>query len=117
MRTTTSAAPNFAAPRVQLPADDDNAAMSASALKTAREAIARWTKGTVTSKPVREPGHVSSQARWIAQTQRDLAAWISEGGFSQYDASAAPAAPAAPIQTWNDTPSMYTLDDADVCME
>lgn len=114
MRTTTSAAPNFATIRARLPAADDNAAMSVSALKTARDAIARWTCGTVTSKPVREPGHVSPQARWFAQTQRNLAAWISEGGFSQYDASAAPA---APIESWTDTPSMYTLDDADVCME
>lgn len=85
--------------------------MSVSSLKTAREAIARWTSGAVTSKPVREPGRVSPQARWYAQTQRNLAAWINDGGFSQYDA------PTAPIQAWIDTPGMYALDAADVCME
>lgn len=114
MRTTTSAAPNFAAIPARLPAGNDKPAMSASSLKTAREAIARWTCGAVTSKPVREAGRVSSQARWFAQTQRNLAAWINEGGFSQCDASAAPA---APIQAWLDMPGLHALDDADVCME
>jgi hypothetical protein len=72
-------------------APNEQAVESASALKSAREAIARWTKGAVTPHPVRAAGRVSPQSRWFAQTQLGLAAWISEGGFSQADAAGASA--------------------------
>lgn len=93
-------------------------------LKTARDAIARWTRGSV--KAVRPDGqrHVSAQQRWLAQAQRDLSAWISEGGFGQPRESAPPA-PASCAGML--APTMYTLssqvctgvaeDKADACME
>ena len=73
--------------------------LSESSLQSTRAAIARWTKGTV--KPVRQAGkkYVSPQQRWFTQAQRDLAAWIGDGGFSQAcnPAAAAPAAATAMI--------------------
>lgn len=99
MHTTTTAAPL------------ENTAISVSALQTAREAIARWTGGSVTRHPVPDARHVTPQARWLAQTQRDLAAWISEGGFSQCD-GAAPSGPA-----WCKAPVMFKLVRADACVD
>lgn len=80
--------------------------LSQSSLKTTREAIARWTRGTVT--PARPAGqrHVSVQQRWFAQAQKDLSAWIHDGGFSQACDPAAAAPAAAPLMA---PPPMYTL--------
>ncbi|MES2901366.1 MAG: hypothetical protein V4723_16660 [Pseudomonadota bacterium] len=98
--------------------------MSQSSLQTTREAIARWTNGSV--NPVRPGGqkHVSVQQRWFAQTQRDLAAWIRDGGFGQRCEPAA-AAPAAVERML--TPQLYKLpkflrtgtthESADACVD
>ncbi len=99
MHTTTTAAPS------------ENSAIRVCALQTAREAIARWTGGSVTRHPVPDARHVTPQARWLAQTQRDLAAWISEGGFSQCE-GAAPS-----VAAWRKAPTMFNLTRADACVD
>ena len=99
MHTTTTAAPL------------ENSAIPVSALQTAREAIARWTGGSVTRRPVPDARHVTPQARWLAQTQRDLAAWINEGGFSQCD-GALPSGAA-----WCKASAMFQLAQADACVD
>lgn len=85
---------------------DTMVSMSQSSLQRTREAIARWTNGSVI--PARPEGqrHVSVQQRWFAQTQCDLAAWIRDGGFAQRcdPAAAAPAAAMAKLG-----PPMYKL--------
>ncbi len=84
----------------------DSMAISQSSLQTTREAIARWTKGSVS--PVRPGGqkHVSAQQRWFTQTQRDLAAWIRDGGFAQRCDPTAAAPAAATVML---TPQLYKL--------
>ncbi len=102
---------------------DSTNALSRSSLQSTRDAIARWTKGSV--NPVRPAGqkHVSAQERWFAQTQRDLAAWICEGGFAQRCDPAA----AAPAATGMLVPQLYKLpgvlrisgtqESADACVD
>lgn len=79
-------------------------ALASAALRTTRAALARWTGELLpTSALARGPLRISPQARWLAQAQRDLAAWINDGGFCQpgeRGAHAGPGcgAPAAPVR-------------------
>lgn len=85
MRTITPTEPTFAA--TDFAASQDAVApnpMTLSALRMTCEAISRWRGGADTPAAVpRDVVRVSPQARWLAKTQRDLAAWIECGGFSQ----------------------------------
>jgi hypothetical protein len=85
MRNITPTGPRCAA--TDLTASSDAASsntMALSALRLTREAIARWTGSTqVPAHAPRDVARVSPQARWLAKTQQDLAAWIECGGFSQ----------------------------------
>lgn len=86
MRMTTPTEPMFAATDVTASADAASSTntMALSALRMTRDAIARWTGGTTPPAAVaRDLCRVSPQARWLAKTRQDLAAWIECGGFSQ----------------------------------
>lgn len=83
---TTPTEPMFAATDVTASADAASSThtMALSALRMTRDAIARWSgKGTPPMAVPRDLCRVSPQARWLAKTQQDLAAWIACGGFSQ----------------------------------
>lgn len=106
MRHFTPNEPTFPATDFAATQDADTSPpMTLSALRMTREAIARWTGGTLAPAAVpRDVVRVSPQARWVAKTQQDLAAWIECGGFSQIaDGSNAFAAP--PLTT----PVMYDI--------
>ena len=88
MRNAMHTEPALTAPQFQAAED----ALTISALQSTREAIARWR-----GKPLppaaalpRDTSRVSPQARWLEQTQRGLAAFVRDGGFSQFDGSGAP---------------------------
>ena len=86
MRMTTPTEPMFAATDVTASANAASSTntMALSALRMTRDAIARWTGGATPPMAVpRDVRRVSPQARWLAKTQQDLAAWIECGGFSQ----------------------------------
>jgi hypothetical protein len=85
--------------------EDPDAALALSALHTTRAAIARWSGKEVpaTDQLARDRQRVSPQARWLAETQRGLAAFFECGGFSQGDADGK----AAPALL---TPTMYRLN-------
>lgn len=74
----------------QLQSDHD--AMAMSALQTTRDAIARWTGKALpaASAMPRDASRVSPQARWVAETQRGLAAFFEHGGFAQFEGAAEP---------------------------
>lgn len=96
MRYLTPNEPTFAATDFTASQDADTSPpMTLSALRMTREAIARWTGGATPPAAVpRDVVRVSPQARWVAKTQQDLAAWIVCGGFSQIvDGNNACAAP------------------------
>ena len=81
-------------------------AMNMSALQMTRDAIARWSGNTRPAAP-RDLPRVSPQARWLAKTQQDLAAWIDNGGFAQCGSPTAPEVlPPLP------TPVMYNIANA-----
>ena len=86
MRKITPTEPMFAATDVAASPDavSSNNTMALSALRLTRDAIARWTGTGMPPQAVpRDVSRVSPQARWLAKTQQDLAAWIECGGFSQ----------------------------------
>lgn len=95
MRTITPTQPTFTATDftassdaasfiTAIPKASSPDAMALSALRMAREAIARWTGGAeLPMVAPRDVARISPQARWLTKTQRDLAAWIECGGFSQ----------------------------------
>ena len=67
-------------------------ALAMSALQTTRDAIARWTGKALpaaASLP-RDTSRVSPQARWLAETQRGLAAFFEHGGFAQFEGAGTP---------------------------
>ncbi len=101
MRHTMQAEPTSTA--TQLPPATDTLAISA--LQTTRDAIARWTGKALPAAAAlpRDASRVSPQARWLADTQRGLAAFFEDGGFSQFDGASAP----LPALL---TPTMYRLD-------
>ncbi len=92
MRTFTPTGPTSAATDFTACSDAASSnTMALSALRVTREAIARWTGTTEsTTAPRRDVAHVSPQARWLAKTQQDLAAWLESGGFSQVGATENP---------------------------
>jgi hypothetical protein len=89
MRHSMHTEPTIAATRFQ-PADD---ALAMSALQLTREAIARWSGKAVPAPAAlpRDKSRVSPQARWLAETQRGLAAFFDDGGFAQFERAGAPA--------------------------
>jgi hypothetical protein len=88
MRHTMHTEPTFTAIQAQ-PTQD---ALALSALQTTREAIARWTGKASSSGSTlpRDTSRVSPQARWLAETQRGLAAFFEDGGFAQFEGAGAP---------------------------
>ena len=81
--------------------------MTMSALQMTRDAIARWSGNTRPAAP-RDLPHVSPQARWLAKTQQDLAAWIDGGGFAQFGNGAAGSELHPPLPA----PALYDIADA-----
>lgn len=66
---------------------DVRADRSQSALRLAREAIARWRGAPLPAGALASNGvRVSPQALWAARASADLRHWIDGGGFSQWDA-------------------------------
>jgi hypothetical protein len=105
MRHSMHTEPTIAATQLQ-PAND---ALAISALQTTREAIARWTGKAVPAPAAlpRDTSRVSPQARWLAETQRGLAAFFDDGGFAQFDGD-------PPLHT----PTMYRFEpEAKACMD
>ena len=101
--------PTCAAPQFPPAAD----ALAMSALQTTREAIARWTGKDVPATLARDTARVSPQARWLAETQRGLAAFFAHGGFTQFDGAGAPLPELL-------RPTMYALqpaEKANACMD
>lgn len=83
-----------------------SAAEEMAALEAARDAIARWTGGVRPSSELpRGTSRVSPQARWLDQTQRNLARWIAHGGFAQAEGATEPLPPLM-------RPVMYTAPAA-----
>lgn len=83
--------------------------MNMSALQMTRDAIARWSGSSRPAAP-RDLPRVSPQARWLAKTQQDLAAWIDSGGFAQFGAGAAGPELHPPLPT----PAMYDVTNASI---
>jgi hypothetical protein len=107
MRHSMHTAPSNAAS--QTPRADE--AMAMSALQTTREAIARWSGKEVPAALVRDVARVSPQARWLAETQRGLTAFFSNGGFAQFDT------PGTPLPALV-TPTMYSFQPCvKACMD
>ncbi|MEJ7805329.1 MAG: hypothetical protein WKG03_05345 [Telluria sp.] len=103
--------PTFTA--TQFPPAADALAMSA--LQSAREAIARWSGKVPPAAAAlpRDTSRVSPQARWVAETQRGLAAFFEHGGFAQFEGAGAP----MPAFL---RPTMYAINAAEkvnACME
>jgi hypothetical protein len=95
MRHLTSTEPRFVA-HDSTPCAEHVAtpAQAQSALHMTRAAIARWSGGVRPSGTLtRDLAHVSAQARWLADAQFGLAAWIAHGGFTQADDSCCAARP------------------------
>lgn len=97
MRHTMDSAPGLTAN------EQSSAALASAALATARDAIARWS-----GKPLpacgalaRDAVRVSPQARWLAETERGLAAFIAHGGFSRDEDGAPRKAPGQGVQLVN----------------
>ncbi|WP_426104743.1 hypothetical protein [Massilia sp. TSP1-1-2] len=67
-------------------------ALAMSALQSTREAIARWSGKVPPAAAAlpRDTSRVSPQARWVAETQRGLAAFFEHGGFSQFEGPGEP---------------------------
>ena len=90
-------------------------ALAMSALQTTREAIARWSGNVppAAAAMARDAIRVSPQARWLSDTQRDLAAFVARGGFAQFEGAGAPLPDLL-------TPTMYcvsTAKKANACVE
>ena len=102
--------PTFTATTFQSAED----ALAMSALQTTREAIARWRgKALPGTALARDMSRVSPQARWLAETQRGLAAFFEDGGFAQFEGANAP----LPALI---TPTMYCAapaGNAKACMD
>ena len=111
MRNLMHTEPTFTATQFPPAAD----ALAISALHTTREAIARWS-GKLPAHAAalpRDQSRVSPQARWLAETQRGLAAFVERGGFAQFEGAGAPLSDLL-------TPTMYCLSDsekANVCID
>jgi hypothetical protein len=88
----------------------DNLALSA--LQTARDAIARWSGKALPAAAAlpRDAARVSPQARWLAETQRGLAAFFEDGGFAQFEGAEAP----LPALL---RPTMYAIDPANAYVD
>jgi hypothetical protein len=72
----------------------DDEMLSHSALQATRAAIARWSgSASRPGAPARDVPRVSPQARWLAEAQCGLAAWIAHGGFAQADETASAMSP------------------------
>ncbi len=111
MRHSMHTEPTFTAPQFS-PAHD---ALAMSALQSTREAIARWSGKAIPAADAlpRDTTRVSPQARWVAETQRGLAAFFEDGGFSQFDGAGAPLPELV-------KPMMYTIhpsENANACMD
>ena len=88
MRNLMHTEPTFTVTQFPPAAD----ALAISALHTTREAIARWS-GKLPAEAAalpRDQSRVSPQARWLAETQRGLAAFVERGGFAQFEWAGAP---------------------------
>lgn len=97
MRQLPFTEPKFAAADASGAGAVPETVLAQSALHMARAAIARWSgSARPAGAPVRDLPRISPQARWLAEAQYGLAAWIARGGFSQPD-EPAPAAPAFPL--------------------
>lgn len=113
---TTPTEPMFAATEVTACADAaaSTNTMALSALRMTRDAIARWTGGATPPAALsRDLCRVSPQARWIAKTQQDLAAWIECGGFSQVADAPQDCLPALPLPVMFDVSSCRRADRRD----
>jgi hypothetical protein len=111
MRHTMHTEPTFAA----IPTQPTQDALALSAQKTTREAIARWTGKASCAGAVlpRDTSRVSPQARWLAETQRGLAAFFEDGGFAQFEGAGAP----LPDMLMPSHYAAYSREKMNACMD
>ena len=111
MRYTMHTEPTFTAIQT-LPTQD---ALALSALKTTREAIARWTGKALPEAGTmpRDRRRVSPQARWLAETQRGLTAFFEDGGFAQFEGAGAP----LPDMLMPSHYAAYSREKMNACMD
>ena len=83
MRNITSPETTFPPFNDRAPTTPSSSPRAQSALQLTRDAIARWSGNASRATARGDLARVSPQARWLAKTQHDLAAWIECGGFSQ----------------------------------
>jgi hypothetical protein len=100
MRPITSAQARFATADCA-ECNDSPPALAQSALHITRAALARWSgNSNLPAAPARDLARVSPQARWLANAQYGLAAWIARGGFAQDE---------TPTMDGLPTPVMYQI--------